>query len=539
MIKKAILFCENNEGILDLATYLEKSGWALYSNGKTAEILKENGISFKIEHAFDLAPRNIGDSGSLVQKILRTKTSGIDTPFENPDEENNYFIVCVNFDPLEATFEAIPKMGVGTPALSSFRGTLIRNCCTNYSNVLILTDPADYKEALIEIRTDSIQQTFRMYLAGKALNVISAYDSANASAILFNNPFGMKSYLRYLTMPYKKAFELKHGKNENQKAVVYQLGSDGGSLAGFKKLQGKELTHQILSDTSFAWNQICSLYDNLKGSSSVKSETCDGYPYVTQFTPLTGTVYTMIVKYRLVVGASLDTNVVGSFKNSLSYDDDSNNHSTIACSAVIDKDAASEIMKHNFVAVVAPGFTEEAKIILSERKEIRLISATRPANSSFDASVLDGGVIVQDNYKKLFDKWTIPTKERPTQKQCDQLAFGLNIAKSASSYANVCVKGNSIVGLASGYTSRFKSLGTVLFESKQTFKMNPTEDNVVADVLISDSNIELCDPIKELIDKGLKAILQTGGNEKDQELIDYCNEHNVAMVFTGITHTNY
>lgn len=539
MIKKAILFCENNEGIVDLASYLDKSGWTIYSNGKTGEILKENGIAFKIEHAFDNTPRSIQDSAMLVQKVLRTRTGSMDTPFENPDEENNYFLVCVNFDPLESTFESIPKIGVGTPALTSFRGTMIRNCCTNYLNVLILTDPSDYKEAMIEIRTDNIQQTFRMYLAGKALNVVSAYDSANASAILFNNPFGLNSHLRYLTMPYKKLIELKQGKNVYQDAVVYQSGNDGGSLAGFKKLQGNELTHQILSDTSFGWDQVCSLYDNLKGSSSVKSETCDGYPYVTQFTPLTGTVYTVIVKYRLVVGASLDTNVLDSFKNSLSYDSDSNNHSIVACSAVIDKDAASEIIKYNFYAIVAPGFTEEAKTIFSERKEIRLISATRPSATTFDAHILDGGCIIQTYFKKLFDKWVIPTKERPNQKQCDQLAFGLSVAKSADSYATVCVKNNSIIGIASGYTSRFKSLGSVLFESKQTFKMNPTEDNIIADVLISDSNIELCDPVKELIDRGVKAILQTGGNEKDQELINYCDEHNVAMVFTGITHTTY
>lgn len=539
MDKKAILFCEDNTGIIEFATFLEKTGWSIFSNGTTAEILKENNIPFKIEHAFDASPRNISDSSLLIQKILRTKIMSEGNPFDSPDEESNYFIICINLDPLDSSFEFFSKVGQGNPALYSFRTTLMRNCCTNCQNVLILCDPADYKECLIELRTDDIQDSFRMYLAGKALNMVSAYDSANANAILINNPFHGSSYLNYLTMPYKKAFELKHGMNPNQNAVIYQLGSEGGAFTGFKKLHGKEITHRILSDANFAWNQICILYENLKTSSTLPSENFEGYPYTTQFTALTGTVYCILVKYNVVVGASIDTNVTDSFKKTLSYDLDSTIHSTLGCSAVIDADAANEIIKYDFSAIIAPGFTNEAKEILSRNENTRLISATRPANSAFSASIIDGGVIVQSIYRKLFEKWVVPTKTRPTQKECDELAFGMCIAKSAKSYACVCVKDFAIAGMASSYTSRFKSLGNALFEAKQTFKLHPTEDNVIADVLISDSAIELCEPLKELIDNGLKAIIQSGGHQNDKELIAYCDEHNVAMIFTGITHYNY
>jgi len=539
MIRKAILFCEDNTNILELAQYLNHSGWTIYSNGKTGEILKENNIPFKIEHAFDSTPRNIASSGQLIQKILKTKTLTNDNPFDNPDEENNYFLVCVNFDPLLGSFEAIPKVGVGTPALTSFRGTLIHNCCTNSINVLILTDPADYKECMIELRTDNIQVPFRMYLAGKALNLVSAFDSANAYAIIDNNPYSTQFSLNYLTMPYKKKLVLHHGANSTQKSVVYQLGPDGGSLSGFKKIQGREMTHKIVADTSYAWDQVCSLYDSLKVLSAVKSENCDGYPYTTQFTPLTGTVYTVLVKYRLVIGAGLDTNVINSFNKTLSYDPDSIAHSTMACSAVIDDIAAAEIVKYEFSAVLAPGFTEGARKILSENQAIRLITANSSSSLKTSAIVLDGGCIIQDNNKKLFDKWIVPTKNRPDQKLCDEIAFGMCIAKRAYSYANVCIKDNAVVGISSCQASRYKSLGNVVYEAKQTFKLHPTDDGVIADVLVSDSSIELCEPIVELIDKGVKAIIQTGGHPNDKQLIEYCDEHNVAMIFTGITHINY
>ncbi|MCQ2596501.1 MAG: hypothetical protein MJ181_01520 [Treponema sp.] len=539
MEKKAILFCDDNTGIVEFAQFLNKDGWTILSNGKTAEILKDNNISFKIEHAFDATPRNIQDSTLLIQKILKTKILGNDNPFDNPDEENNYFIVCVNFDPLSSSFESIPKVGIGSPALDSFRSTVIRNCCTNFSNVLILTDPNDYKECIIEVRTENMQQSFRMYLAGKALNMISAYDSANANAILQNNPFAQSAFFTYMTMPYKKHLELKKGSNSCQKAVVYQLGSDGGALAGFRKIHGNDVTHKIVADTSFAWEQICSLYENLKVSSAVNSETSEGYPYTTQFTPLTGTVYSVLVKYRTVVGAGLDTNVRDSFKKTLSYDMDSNIHSTFATSAVIDADAAREIAQITFSAVMAPSFTEEAKQILSANPETRLIIATRPSSPTIDALVMDGGVIVQDADKKLFDKWTVPTKTRPTQKQCDELAFGMCLAKATKSYSGVCIKDYSVVGIASSYSSRFKALGSVLFEAKQTYKIHSIEDDIIADVLVADTEIELCEPVKEMIEKGVKAILQTGGHPNDKEFIDYCDEHNVAMIFTGVKHTKY
>lgn len=539
MVKKALLFCENNDGILELAQFLGKAGWLIFSNGKTAEILKQNKIEFKIESALDEGPRNIPDSSNLMEKILETKIGSDDYPFENPDEENNYFLVCVNFDPLSSPFESIPKVGVGTSSLNSFRSSLIRNSCTNFSNVLVLTDPADYKEALIEIRTDSIQQLFRMYLAGKAFNLVSAYDAANACAILKSNPFSKETSLNYLTLPYKKVMDLHCGKNSQSISTLYSLDSDDGTFSGFKKLQGREMTHRIITDVSFAWDQISSLYENLKTLSAVKSENCDGYPYTTQFTPLTGTVYTLLVKYGLVVGAALDTNAKDSFMKTISYDADSTAHSTIACSSVIDGDAAREMAKYDFSAVLAPSYTEEARDILATNQGIRLIVATKPQVNDFNGSFLGNNILIESTYKKLFEKWIVPTKTRPNQKLCDEMAFGMCIAKISHSYAALCVKDNSVVGLGAGHSSREKALDNVLYEAKQTFSMHPTKDNIIADVLVCDSSIELCNSIKELIDRGVKAIIQTGGHPNDKELIEYCDEHNIALIFTGITHYNY
>ncbi|MCF0241337.1 MAG: hypothetical protein HUK25_01795 [Treponema sp.] len=539
MIKKALLVCEDNTGIIDFAQFLIKSGWSIFSNGKTAELFKENNIPFKTESAFNLSSHPIHDCSALMQKILQTRIIDSTSPFENSDDENNFFIVCLNFDPIVAHFNPILKSGVPSSSLYSFTASLIRNCCTNYPNVLILTDPKDYKEALIEIRTEDIQPAFRTYLTGKALNLVSAYDAANAIAILKNNPFNTSSFLNYLTLPYKKKLELHHALNPQQEAVVYQLGGDEGSLSGFKKIQGKELTFKCSIDTSFAWDQVSALYDNLKNQTSVKSLTSEGYPYTTQFTPIKGTVFSVLVKYKKVVGAALDSNVLDSFKKTVSPDPDSNNKASLACSAVIDADSAREMLNYNLEGIIAPGFTEEAKDILSHIPETRLIIANLPASKSMGGTIIDGGVISFTPDKNLYEKWVIPTKNRPNQKQVDQIALGTLIASTASSYASVLIKDNSVVGVGAGFTSRSKSLENVCYEAKQVFKSHPTDDNKIADVLVCDTSIGLTEAVIEMIERGVSAILQTGGNPQDQEFINYCDEHNVAMVFTGMTHYTY
>lgn len=539
MSKKAVLYTENTEGILELAQYLNKNDWTIYSNGKTAELLKNNDIPVKTEPAFDNGPRNMSQSSELMNKVLATRLDPeSDSPFETNDFENNVFLICVNIFPQEFTFETIPEKG-SENGLNTYLTSLIRNSTINYRNVLILTDPEDYKEAIIQLRTDSVQNSFRLYLSGKALNMVSAFDSANANAILNFSPFSKTSYHKYLTLPFAKMYELHYGANPHQTAALYKLTDSDIGLGGFRKLQGRELTHKIIVDTTFAWNRVSAVYEYLKTQSSVKSTNCDGYPYVTQFSPLTGTVFTVLVKYNLIVGAGLDTNVLDSFRKSLSNDPDSINHSCLACSAVIDAEAASEIVKYDFSGIVAPGFTEEARNIFADKSSIRLVLATRSAYHITQAVNLDGGVIVQSEDSKLFEKWIVPTKTRPTQHLADEMAFGMILSMSAHSYTSLIVKDNSVAAISSGFSSRIKSLQNSLYEAKQTAKMHNEEDGKIGDILVCDSVIDLCEPVKEMIDRGISAIIQTGGNPNDQEFIDYCDEHNVTMVFTGMTHHNY
>ena len=390
---------------------------------------------------------------------------------------------------------------------------------------------------MVQIRTNSITSEFRTYLAAKALNLVSAFDGGIASSILMSSN-GSKDFMNYLTYPFEKQFPLRSGSNPQQKGCLYKFPEGSGSLVSLQKQKGKDLPYNTVSDISFAWEQISMVSKNLKNQFSVKSTNCDGYNFVTQFTPLTGTVFTIAVKNKSILGAALSTNISDSFKHTYTYDTASIKGVTLASSSVIDKAAAEEIVKCNFAAVVAPGFTGEAKDILDSHKAINTIQIAKISIADYDIELINGGLLFQSKDNKLFEHWDIKTKNRPGQPLVDQMAFGTILSMGSRSYSAVLLKNNSVVGISQSCKTPERAIEVALGEAIIHKNANPSyyEDGTIADVLVCDSAIPLCDSIKKLTDEGLKAIIHPGGMPDDNELIEYCNTHLISMIFTGMPH---
>ena len=390
---------------------------------------------------------------------------------------------------------------------------------------------------MIQLRTNSIDLNFRTYLAAKALNLVSAFDGGIASSILMA-PKAEKRFMNYLTYPFEKQFSLKGGANAQQKGCLYRFPEGGGTVGSIQKQKGKELSYNTISDISFAWEQISMVSTNLKNQFSVKSTNCDGYHFVTQFTPLTGTVFTIAVKNKSILGASLSTNVCDSFKNTYTYDTENIKGATLASSAVIDEQAAVQIAKCGFSALVAPGFTAEAKHILDAEKDLNTIQIAKVATADYDMELINGGLLFQSKDNTLFDHWDIKTKNRPGQPLADQMAFGTILSMGSRSYSAVLLKNNSVVGISQSCKTPQRAIDVAFGEAVLHKEQNPAfyEDGTIADVLVCDSAIPLSNSIEELARQGLKAIIQPGGLSQDNELIEFCNSHLISMIFTGMTH---
>lgn len=529
MSKRAIIQVENTEKVIDLAKYLVNSGWEILSGGKTGEFLQKEEIPFTTVNILSEPKYNPHEVANFIQNIINTDEHGLDG--------NDIYLVCINIHPTLTAKKTDFLVSSTIGSTIFFHSVILRDAFANYTNIIILTDPEDYKEAIIQLRTDNVSEDFKQYLAAKALNMLSAFDSALSANILANSKYG-EPFMNYLMLPLKRQVILKGGSNPQQKSCLYNFSYDDGALSGFKKLQGQgqELSYNIISDLSLAWDQISTIYHYLKNQLTVKSINCDGYEFTTQFTPLTGTVFTVAVKLNCIIGAGLSTNVLDSFKKAYTYDAESISNAVLGCSAVIDKLAAEEIIQHDFSAIIAPGFTDEAKEIFATNNNIHLIPTAKVFVSNFDIQIINGGMLFQTTDSVLFEKWNVKTKIRPSQKQSDEMALGMLLAMNSRSFSTILLRGNSIVGISQACSSQIKALRNVLLDAKEFAKRNGTENETLGDLLVCDSSIPFCDEVRELIDKGVSSIIQTGGTPMDSEFIKFCDERGIVMVFTDLTH---
>ena len=552
MTKRAVIHVENTENLVEFAEFLASEGWIILSANKTEEILRKQKIPVTKESALSENNMFMADTSKLIRRVMMTKYHEEDEPYvSQPDaEENNIFIVCMNVLPSIDTSIVSKQFDNQLCPKNFFVTTLLRNSFRNYENLLILTDPEDYKEAMIQIRTGNISKDFRTYLAAKALNMVSAFD-AGLSASILQSPKFNESFMNYMMLPFKRELQLHSGINTQQEAYLYKSPAEAGSVGNFLKYQNKDLSYTLVNDISYAWRQINSLFALLKDQPTVKSTNSDGYDFTTQFTPLTGTVFSLAVKFGTILGAAHATNVLDSFKATYTYDAVTTVDTVFACSAVINTEAAEEIVKGNFAAIVAPSFTTEAKQILSKNKKTKLVPSFKVTNIELDGRFINGGLLVQTKDNTLFNQWKVRTKNRPSQVQTDEMVFGMLLAMGARSYSAVLLKQNSICGISQGCTSTKRAIDGVWFEalkfaeranglhSDQFGLSHDIDTNNLGEVLVCDDAIPFCDSTKKLIESGVKAILQTGGTPSDDEFIDYCNEHGVVMVFTGMTHLSF
>lgn len=529
MKKKAILYCENNDKIEMLGEFLHKSGWGIFSGGKTGKILKANKIPYtEIECFGEDLPADT-DYSFLVYRVGVTGRN----VYASQDNEDQVQLVCVNVNAgyyKRSDFFEANGEHTGIDVKHTF---LIQAAVKNYSSVLVLTDPDDYREAVIQIRTDSVSEDFRFYLAGKALNLISAYQAAIADSIILERK--KVFYPNYFMIPYKKERTLHHGINRQQTACLYKIPDYESSLSGFKRIQGMEPSFNTLINIHTAWKQISYYLQLLKLPFSVESCNFEGYPYTTQFTPMAGFVFTVAVKNATVIGAALGNNLQESFHKTYVCDPETFENSVVGSSSVIDECAAIEIRKHNINCVIAPDFTKEAKQILSENKTIRLYSASVTNKNLYESISLDGGLLVQNCDSTLFNQWNVVTQVRPDQNQVDSMAFGMMVALSTKSYSAVVINDRAAIGISAGQTNMRKAVIYALNDAKEVLN---SEGNG-AEILVCDSVINFDDRLRCIADYGIKAIIQTGGASTDTEFIQYCNERGICMVFTGMKHLAY
>lgn len=528
MANRAIINVEDTEGILPLAKYLSESGWDIFCSGKTASLLSSNGIHIKSVYSLASDKNNRESFSALVENI-----TGQEFFYETVEDEKSKqqkLLVCINFVPEYTHPKDIRDASKIASNIYDRGAALIQFAAKNFQNVISLTDPHDYGEAIIRLRTDNFSTEYRLYLAAKSLNMLSAYNAAIASSIFYK--VDNSRYPKYLTLPYHKVMSLSHGMNKQQASAYYTVSNVLGATSGFKKLQGRQSTFETIANINAAWKAVFRFSKFLKNPYAVTSVTHDGATFTTRFTPAAGNVFTVIVNYGTIEGAALGESAYTSCEKTLANKKFNFEHTTIACSSTIDEKAAEAIVKSGVATVIAPSYTAEAKKVFEGAQDMRICTSSHVSLYDNEFISIDGGIVVQREDDMIFDSWKIATQARPTQNQSDAAAFGMLCLMSTKYDAVVIVSDMAICFVQCG---KLESLSGADYISNNNVECG--EGNKNGAVLVCNCVLPFTENTRRTVEsQNVAAIIQTGGAAWDDDFVSYCNEKNIAMIFTGITH---
>lgn len=501
-ITAALISVFSKEGLAPLVKKLHEQNVKIYSTGGTEKFINDLGIEV-------IAVEDITDYPSILGgrvKTLHPKVFGgiLNRQDHQGDvaEMEQYNIpqidaVIVDLYPFEKTVasgaseeDIIEKIDIGGISL-------IRAAAKNFKDTICVSSVDDYAEFLdlISANNGEISLKDRKRFAAKSFNVSSNYDTA-----IFNY-FNSEEKLPVFKISETNGQELRYGENPHQKGFFF-----GNFDEMFTKLHGKELSYNNLLDVDAAVN----LMNEFKGEAPTFA----------------------ILKHNNACGIAQRETVQQAYMAALAGDPVSAFGGILISNVEIDEATANEIHDLFCEVVIAPSFSAKAQGILEGKKNrILLIQKETELPSSTVRTCLNG-VLVQDkdNITDSAEILTHATNNKPNSTELEDLLFASKICKHTKSNTIVLAKGKQLCASGTGQTSRVDALRQAI-EKAKAFNFN-LEDAVMA----SDAFFPFPDCVEIADNAGITAVIQPGGSIKDQLSIDYCNEHKIAMVFTGTRH---
>lgn len=533
-IRRALISVSDKTGIVELAQALLRHNIEIISTGGTAKLLRERGLSVRDVSDLTGFPEMLDGRVKTLHPKVHGGILGIRENAEHQAKMRQHEIqpidlVVVNLYPFRETIqkpdvelaEAIENIDIGGPAM-------IRSAAKNHNDVAVLVEPEDYQAVITQLNANegALDQALRFRLAVAAFTHTAAYDrdisrylstrlSSTASTEAFPTPFNLEL---------KKAADLRYGENPHQQAALYHLAnSNERGVANAEQLQGKELSYNNLLDTDAAWNLLLDLHRTIAADAPDKSSvphTC------------------VIIKHTNPCGAAVGTSASEAFLRAKATDPVSAFGGIIAFSQTVDEAAAKEIAEMFAEVIIARDFTEGARAVLAAKKNLRVL---RTGESDF-AKMLDasdvpvtelrrisGGLLAQHQDAILLDdsRFQIVTERKPSEAEMRALRFAWAICKHVKSNAIVYANDGQLVGVGAGQMSRVDSVKLGAIKAQLPLK---------GTVLASDAFFPFRDGVDEAAKHGITAIIQPGGSVKDVESIQAANEHNLAMILTGLRH---
>ncbi|MFV0315703.1 MAG: bifunctional phosphoribosylaminoimidazolecarboxamide formyltransferase/IMP cyclohydrolase [Microthrixaceae bacterium] len=535
--RRALLSAYDKTGIVELAQALSELGWELVSSGGTAEVIADAGLAVTptseltgfgdmlghrvvtlhpLVHGGILADRN-DDS-----HVADMATHGI-TPID---------LVAVNLYPFTSD-PSVELLDIGGP-------TMVRAAAKNHEFVTVLVDPADYAPVLDEMRSNGeVSALTRRRLARDAFAHTAAYDSAIVGWFDRGGEGGPGELPDRGALPPSvhlsatRAQELRYGENPHQHGARYTFSGDSCWDSAVQH-GGKEMSFLNVYDADAAWRLVWSLGDDQPAA--------------------------VVVKHANPCGVAVADDITTAYRRAHECDPVSAFGGIVAVNRNVTHAMAEKLAPVFTEVLIAPGFDEDALLLLLEKRNLRVIEAAPPASAvevdgigdgdmvigiagdgtpavrfaetptpALDVRSVDGGLLVQTADAVTIDRsaWEVVTERAPTDAEWADLELAWKVAARVTSNTIVLVKDGQAVGIGAGQQNR-RDAGRIAADK--------ADGRAKGGACASDAFFPFRDGLDAAAEAGATAVIQPGGSIRDEEVIDAANEAGMAMVFTGERH---
>ncbi|NVJ60681.1 MAG: bifunctional phosphoribosylaminoimidazolecarboxamide formyltransferase/IMP cyclohydrolase [Gammaproteobacteria bacterium] len=514
-IRRALISVSDKTGVVEFATQLAEHNIEILSTGGTAKLLAEKGIEVTEVSSYTGFPEMMdGRIKTLHPKIHGALLGrrGTDDSIMSEHGIVGIDLLVVNLYPFEQTIArddcdlplAIENIDIGGP-------TMLRAAAKNHNDVTVVVDHLDYGRVISALKDNNgTDYNLRFELATKTFAHTAKYDGAisNYLSARLDNKQEPKDFPETLSLQFNKAQDMRYGENPHQKAAFYiESTAKEASVSTAKQIQGKELSFNNVADTDAA----------LECVKSFSSPAC------------------VIVKHANPCGVAQGKDILDAYNRAYQTDPTSAFGGIIAFNRELDKDTAAAIVDRQFVEVIiAPKISNEAAEIVATKKNVRLLACGEWKNAfnALDYKRVNGGLLVQDKDLGVIgmNDLKIVSKRTPTEQEMRDLLFCWKVAKFVKSNAIVYAKDQQTIGVGAGQMSRVYSA--------KIAGIKAADENLTVrgSVMASDAFFPFRDGIDSAAEAGITAVIQPGGSMRDEEVIAAADEHDMAMVLTGMRH---
>lgn len=496
-IKTALISIFHKENIEPIIHKLASLKVKLISTGGTKDYIEKLGYQVTSVEELTSFPSMLGGRvktlhPAIMGGILYRRENNRDIEEINQFNIPNIDLVIVDLYPFEKTIqqttneeEIIEKIDIGGISL-------IRAAAKNYNDVVIIPSQHDYYylNDILDKQHGITTLEQRKYLAKRAFETSAQYDR------MIYSYFAQSPYIN---TPLSPSIALRYGENPHQKGWFV-----GNLDELFDKIQGQEISYNNLLDVD------------------------SGLHLLKEFDEPT----IAILKHNNTCGIASDKNPLFAWKKALAGDPISAFGGVIICNFDINIELAKEIDSIFFEILVATHFTPEAIEHFNKKQKRILLKLKNWQPTTYVIRSALNGLLVEerDLHTENTEHFKYVTNTNLSDKQIEDLIFANKIVKHTKSNAIVIVKNKQLIGSGIGQTSRVDSVRHAI-EKAKTFNFD-LKDSVLA----SDAFFPFSDSIEIAHKEGISAFIQPGGSIRDKDLIDYCNQNNLSMIFTGFRH---